>query len=422
MRVLHRSVSTFVVPLFVLAACGESSTRSESTERPSITPAVADTLPISTVVETPSTIVAMTSTFPAGYVDPADQYLPATTEIYTRTLPDGNDFVARISSDSYADVFGMVWNAPTGSAEECLGEHALFIGVPGQIGGWGSAWTAWRWSDAPLSQPAGLWASMSSAEPLDFPSRYGLLVTGPDASEVVLTTKEGLEIDRTAAINGVAMVITKLGADDVYEDLRVVVIDSAGQPSAATPLSYVDLVEVPGCDPGEQPVQPLPAAGDQPADPAAAEAQIRERHALLVDRSVAGSDKPADLLDDNTGVQDATARVDTGQYRDAAASAVYAIDELVFTQPDEAWFRYNIDTSNGLFANRFGRATYNGTVWQITRATICQDLNLAAAPCRPEPGSVMLPPDPVWDATIQNWYEQANLYWGNDGCPPLSQC
>ena len=341
--------------------------------------------------------------------------------MYRRTLPDGHDFVARISTASYADVFGLEWSAPTGTAEKCLGEHALFIGVPGEIGGWGSAWTVWKWSDAPLSQPAGLWASMSSAEVLDSSPQYNLLATAADVSEVVLSTTEGIEVDRAPALNGVAMVVTRLGTADAIENMQVV-IDDAGQPSAAIPLAYVERAEVPGCGPGEQPLQPLPAAGEQPADPAAAESQIRERYALLVDRTVSAADKPADLLDDDTGVQDAVARVDTGQYRDAAASAVYSIDELVFTQPDEAWFRYAIDTSNGLFANRYGRAIFNGKVWQITRATICQDLALAAAPCRPEPGSVTLPADPVWDSTIQDWYAKASQYWGDDGCPPLSQC
>ena len=46
-------------------------------------------------------------------------------------------------------MFGLVWNAPTGSAEMCLGDHALFLGVPGVIGAWGSAWVADAWADDP---------------------------------------------------------------------------------------------------------------------------------------------------------------------------------------------------------------------------------------------------------------------------------
>jgi len=141
-----------------------------------------------------------------------------------------------------------------------------------------------------------------------------------------------------------------------------------------------------------------------------------------VGRSIAADDKPTDLLDDYTGVQAAIAAVDLGQYRDVAASAAYSIDELVFTQPDEAWFRYTIVTNTSTFANRFGTATFDGSVWQITRATICQDRGLAAAPCRPEPEPVVLPTNPEWEAAWQEWMTRASLYPSGNGCPPLTQC
>ena len=121
------------------------------------------------------------------------------------------------------------------------------------------------------------------------------------------------------------------------------------------------------CGPGDAPIRPLPDPGVQPHDPATAEAQIRERHALLVDMSVPFADKPADLLDDRTGVQDATARLDIGQFADVAKTASYTIAQVVFTAPDQAWFRYTITTSTSTFADRFGVATFNGAVWQITR-------------------------------------------------------
>jgi hypothetical protein len=160
----------------------------------------------------------------------------------------------------------------------------------------------------------------------------------------------------------------------------------------------------------------------QPADPAAAAAQIRQRHALLADRSVPADLRLADLLDDDTGVQAAIASLDDSPSREAAASATFAIDELVFTTPAEAWFRYTITTPSSTYGDRFGNAVFNGHVWQITRATICQDLALALSPCVPDPPMVEPPSTPEWEAAWQEWISSAMLYTGNDGCRPLSQC
>ncbi len=57
------------------------------------------------------------------------------------------------------------------------------------------------------------------------------------------------------------------------------------------------------------------------------------------------------------------------------------IDELVFTTPAEAWFRYSIDTPGNDFDNRYGIAVLVDGVWKITRATVCQDLSLAGGDC-----------------------------------------
>ena len=57
------------------------------------------------------------------------------------------------------------------------------------------------------------------------------------------------------------------------------------------------------------------------------------------------------------------------------------IAELVFTAPDEAWFRYSIDTPGNDFDNRYGIAVAVDGVWKITRSTVCQDLSLAGGDC-----------------------------------------
>jgi hypothetical protein len=124
----------------------------------------------------------------------------------------------------------------------------------------------------------------------------------------------------------------------------------------------------------------LPDAGDQPADAAAAEAEIRSAMSSLYGAIDEGVDRSA-FLDDPTGVAEAREQVQSGVYADDAASARATIVELVFTAPDEAWFRYSIDTDGNDFDNRYGVARQVDGIWKITRSTVCQDLSLAGGDC-----------------------------------------
>jgi hypothetical protein len=124
----------------------------------------------------------------------------------------------------------------------------------------------------------------------------------------------------------------------------------------------------------------LPDAGDQPADAAAAEAEIRSAMSSLYGAIDEGVDRSA-FLDDPTGVAEAREQVQSGVYADDAASARATIVELVFTAPDEAWFRYSIDTDGNDFDNRYGIARQVDGIWKITRSTVCQDLSLAGGDC-----------------------------------------
>ncbi len=124
----------------------------------------------------------------------------------------------------------------------------------------------------------------------------------------------------------------------------------------------------------------LPDAGEQPADPAAADAEIRTAMSTLY--GIVGSGEVgSDLIDDPTGVLEAREQVQAGGFADDAAGATATIDELVFTAPDEAWFRYSIDTPGNDFSNRYGIAVLVDDVWKITRSTVCQDLSLAGGDC-----------------------------------------
>ena len=409
MRMLHHPARLSVLLLIGFASCGDKSavqspgssvpatsittsvsapeTTTSTPVADETTPATATTAPMASTIPPPMVPTNASVPVSTSTEDRADQYLGQTEEIYRRALSGGHDFVVRLSDESYATVFGLTWTAPTGSAATCLGDRALFIGVPGQIGAWGSAWVVSPWYEQ--TDPAGpaAWLStMTAADSTFQPTQYILLRTADDAREIVLSNSDGTERDRATVTNRVAMVAVvadATGAAPGFNDLRVAVVGTDGQQSATVPLAP-GARDVPAeCGPGEAPHRPLPPAGLQPADPAAAEAEVRERYALLVDQSINSDQKPTDLLDDNTGVPDAVEQLHSGQYAEVAANATYSVDELVFTKPDEAWFRYTIKTSLGDFPDRFGIAVFDGSVWQTTRATICQDLALALAPCQP---------------------------------------
>lgn len=134
------------------------------------------------------------------------------------------------------------------------------------------------------------------------------------------------------------------------------------------------------CNP---PPPSLPPPGEQPADPGAAEDQIRTAFDLLWDTDVPFDEKGSLVLDDITGVEQAIEDVMNGGFGEAASTSVHTMTGLVFVSPDEAWFTYDVETTSGSFTNRFGIAYRIDGVWKITRAVICQDLSLAGGQCLP---------------------------------------
>jgi len=126
----------------------------------------------------------------------------------------------------------------------------------------------------------------------------------------------------------------------------------------------------------------LPPAGEQPDDAQGAEAQIRANFEALFANDVPFEDKGDQLLDDTTGVQDAIEAMQAGGFGDAAQTSNHTMIDLVFVSPDEAWFRYDLETQFGLF-NRFGISYLIDGEWRIARAVICQDLALTGISCNP---------------------------------------
>lgn len=376
---------------------------SVATEAPAATLAdPADGPPPSTPSPAPNASAAPATTLPAGdvggaVVDVAADYAVGPepmTLVATRELPDGTRVRTLVGQVWNDGVYGMEggfqpasWCYPTREARVTIDGDAIVDVVHTSV-----------YADLGES-PMTVTAQRSEAGWFDGrPMRVLLVQSAGDATTVTVRWSDGLT-DTADFTDGVAaLVVDGGGAWDASYELDV------ASPAGVTTSAPVD-VEMhndnpqwrEGCVP---PPPSLPDAGEQPADPAEAEVALRDAFAMLWSREVAQEDK-THLLDDWTGVAEAIDEVDTGSFADAAASAVHTIDEVVFTSPTDAWFRYSIDTITADFNDRYGTATRIDGQWQFPRALMCQDLSLASGGCQPAAPPIFPP----------SWYEINGSAW-----------
>lgn len=204
-------------------------------------------------------------------------------------------------------------------------------------------------------------------------------VSDPAVTAASITYDDGFT-DSAAVDNGyVILVVPRVDAST-----GVVSFDGGNHPSVdigrAAPFEFDRT-----CQP---PPPELPSPGEQPADPAAAEAAVRDVAARVFD----GKPDLGNEFDDITGLQDAVDKVQSGQYADAASKGSIDINGIVFTSPTEAWIRYDLRTGNGTFPSHFGQAVLIDGVWKLTRQTLCQELGLAGVQCIPSAGGSIQPP------------------------------
>lgn len=348
---------------------------------------------------------------PAISGDAAAPFLESTVEVYRRDMGD-REIVVRRSERSWAEHFDLAWRAPTGTADLCMADHVLFVGDPAVAGPPGS--TVWspiqefEDFDGDVAVDQG-WSGVS-------------VVRSSGPADEVLLLADGNERDRATLDDGLAVLDTSdLWQSSVeFEPSLVLVTD--GVPGDALPFGspYGRATEQfqQECTPGPPPVRPLPPAGEQPTDSVAAEARILEVYTEARDRTVPLPLEDPPSVDDITGIEDAAAEVDAGEMAEVAATAEHTVDELVFTTPEEAWFRYTISTTAGEFGGRYGIARFDGSDWQITRATICQDLALAGGECKPEAVRIEPPEPENWDDVMADYERSTEQYWSWWDCLP----
>lgn len=206
-----------------------------------------------------------------------------------------------------------------------------------------------------------------------------------------------------AAVNAVTGTWSDGAADTATPENGVVLLAVPGEGSAAQVVLTLDVesgdttVDVQELATASQadwsarclpPPPALPAPGEQPADVEVATEAVVATVAAVYEFSSEPDDRIR-WIDDPSGVAGAMEDVANGPFAEAALSATVTVNEVVFTSPTEAHYRYTITTNLGTFANRFGRALLTDDGWKLTRDTVCQDLSLGGSPC---PGELVVGP------------------------------
>lgn len=130
---------------------------------------------------------------------------------------------------------------------------------------------------------------------------------------------------------------------------------------------------------------PLPPENAVPADRAAAEADIGTAYATAYDAGAPAPERAASV-EDPGAVEDLAAAAQAGPYAEAVAATTATVTEVSFDGPGHAWVRYDLDVPTLPLGPRLGEAVVVDGRWVVARATVCEDLALAGAPCPPVPG------------------------------------
>ncbi|MCB0997918.1 MAG: hypothetical protein KDB40_01370 [Acidimicrobiales bacterium] len=319
----------------------------------------------------------------AAYPEPAQMLLGE------RRFDDGS--VVRLHGQWYEGDLGSgwpefpdwtpaAWCSPTGSLR-------VGIATPDSVN---VSWAPW------YREPKdGLSVTTFATGHVEGAPRFGVIAqVADDATAVTLTTPAGT--DRAVPIATEAGGLAILMVTGPIADELTIGIERSGAVDTVERAELIESWSSPEYRDACQPPPPaLPDPGEQPADPATAEAAIRD--ALSATRSSAYDDRLA-AVDDGTGLVAAWDSIADGAYAETAAAATFTVRELVFTSPTEAWFRYDIDSPMASFADRYGMAVLGEDgVWRLTRQSVCQDLALVPGTTCVPSVSQLLPPSAADD-------------------------
>lgn len=130
----------------------------------------------------------------------------------------------------------------------------------------------------------------------------------------------------------------------------------------------------------EPPRPPLPAPGEQPADPDVAREAVRAIYAQAWNHTSTREDKLA-AIHQPTGVERAMEQA-AASYGQAVGSTVVEVGEIVFTSPTQAQLHFRLTyTGAPSLGHRIGGAVLVDGRWLVLRGTYCEVLSMAGASC-----------------------------------------
>ena len=129
--------------------------------------------------------------------------------------------------------------------------------------------------------------------------------------------------------------------------------------------------------------QALPPPGaEQPADPAAARAEIERLFGVrFADRT---DDERLANLDDPTGMREVYEQLRDGPYAEQVLGSRPVFRDLVFLSATHAAVQYETEIPRyppQAFGQQFGEVVFVDGRWKVTRESVCRDMQLAGVSC-----------------------------------------
>jgi hypothetical protein len=205
-----------------------------------------------------------------------------------------------------------------------------------------------------------------------------------DAARVRATFPDG-QTDEMEPIDGVAVLIGRASLEpgDMAEYETTVPIeafDELGGSLGTGTARYGGWIET-GAECYPTPELPPPGE-EQPADPAAARAEIEQLFGVkYADRT---REEHLANIDDPSGMDEVFDALENGQFREQVLGSRTVLEDLVFLSATKAAVRYHTEIpnyANGGTGPKLGEVNLVDGRWKLSRGDVCRDVQLAGVNC-----------------------------------------
>ena len=214
-----------------------------------------------------------------------------------------------------------------------------------------------------------------------------VVAQAPAGAAILRTTFPDGQADEMEPIDGVAVLVgpasIEPGDPAEYETtVPLEAFDADGRPlGTGTARSGAHLEDEQSAEcfaPSELP----PPGDEQPADPAAARAEIEGLFGVrFADRT---DDERLANLDDPTGMREVYEEMRNGPYAEQVLGSRPVFRDLVFLSATSAVVQYETEIPEyppQAFGQQFGEVVFVDGRWKLTRESVCQSVQLAGVSC-----------------------------------------